>query len=192
MIEQKIVKVSDIKLNPNNPRTITKHSLLKQVRSIINFPRMLTDIRCIAVRNGVVVGGNQRLLALRHIIKEMDLNAIESFIERNKDKSLYMKYWTEFKKEQKINTIQLIDFTDEEEREFVIKDNVNYGMFDFEMLANDWDAGELVEWGVNVWNPDDGLTDEDEELPPAPIELNDDRVKENILHCPNCNYAIKK
>ena len=74
MIEQKIVKVSDIRLNPNNPRTITKHKLQTTVKSIINFPRMLTDIRCIAVRNGVVVGGNQRLLALRHIIKEMDLS----------------------------------------------------------------------------------------------------------------------
>ena len=43
------------------------------------------------------------------------------------------------------------------QREFIIKDNVGYGEWDWEMLANEWDVDELGEWGLEVWK--DGESD---------------------------------
>jgi len=40
------------------------------------------------------------------------------------------------------------------DREFIIKDNVSSGENDFDALANEWDATELNEWGLDVWNPE--------------------------------------
>lgn len=58
-------------------------------------------------------------------------------------------------------------------KEFIVKDNVGFGEWDWDILANEWDAVELEEWGLDVWQPEpeevEGLTDPDE-VPEAPEE----------------------
>ena len=115
-------KVNDIKLNPNNPRIIKDDKFKKLVKSIQEFPEML-DIRPIVVNSDMVIlGGNMRFKAC----KEAGLKEIPVIIADN--------------------------LTEEQQREFLIKDNTSGGEWDFEMLANDWDVEQLEDWGLDVPN----------------------------------------
>jgi ParB-like chromosome segregation protein Spo0J len=116
-----VVKISEIKINPNNPRLIKDDKFKKLVNSIKEFPKML-EIRPIVVNaEMVVLGGNMRLKAC----KEAGLKDIP--------------------------IIKAEDLTEEQQKEFIIKDNVGFGEWDWDMLANEWDAEELEDWGLQVW-----------------------------------------
>jgi hypothetical protein len=118
------VKLSEIKSNPNNPRIIKDDKFNKLVKSIKEFPKML-EIRPIVVNQDMIVlGGNMRLKAS----KEAGLK--EVFI------------------------VKADNLTEDEQKQFIIKDNVGYGEWDWDILANEWEAELLEEWGMNVpsWN----------------------------------------
>jgi len=122
MKEIKIVKLKDVKSNPNNPRIIKDDKFKKLVKSIQEFPEML-KIRPIVVNSDLIVlGGNMRLKAC-------------------KDAGL-----------KEIPIIIADELTDEQQREFIIKDNVGYGEWDWDMLKNEWIAEELEDWGLEVPN----------------------------------------
>lgn len=114
------IKISDVKTNPNNPRVIKKDKFKKLVKSIKEFPQML-DIRPIVVNSEMVVlGGNMRLSAC----KEAGLKTV--------------------------SIIKAEDLTPEQQHEFIIKDNSNFGVWDWDMLANNWDSETLNEYGIDV------------------------------------------
>ena len=114
------VKLSDIRPNPNNPRVIKDDKFKKLVKSIQDFPQML-ELRPIVVNDDMIVlGGNMRLKALEH------LGIQETFI------------------------IKAGDLTDKQEQEFIIKDNVGYGEWDWDQLANEWDVEDLDDWGLDL------------------------------------------
>lgn len=116
----KKVKLSEIKPNPNNPRIIKDDKFKKLVKSIQEFPEML-ELRPIVVNDDMIVlGGNMRLRAC----KEAGL------------------------KEAPI--IKASELTEEQQREFIIKDNVGFGEWDWEQLANEWDAEQLDNWGLDA------------------------------------------
>lgn len=116
------VKLSEIKSNPNNPRIIKDDKFHKLVKSIQEFPKML-EIRPIVVNQDMIVlGGNMRLKAS----KEAGLK--EVFI------------------------VKADDLTEDEQKQFIIKDNVGFGEWDWDMLANEWEPEELEEWGLDVPN----------------------------------------
>jgi DNA modification methylase len=120
MTKTEIVKISQVKNNPNNPRLIKDDKYVKLVKSIKEFPKML-NIRPIVVNDDMVVlGGNMRLKAC----KEAGLTEVP--------------------------IIKASDLTEEEQKEFIIKDNVGFGEWDWNLLANEWDAEELNEWGLDV------------------------------------------
>jgi hypothetical protein len=113
-------KISEIKLNPNNPRLIKDDKFEKLVKSIKEFPEML-DIRPIVVNSDMVIlGGNMRFKAC----KEAGLKEIPVIVADN--------------------------LTEEQQREFLIKDNTSGGEWDFEMLANEWDNEQLEDWGLDL------------------------------------------
>ena len=113
-------KVSEVKANPNNPRIIKDDKFKKLVQSIKDFPEML-ELRPIVVNNdGIVLGGNMRLKAC----KEAGL--------------------------KEVPVIKASELTEEQQKEFIIKDNVGFGEWDWEDLANNWDAEELTDWGLDV------------------------------------------
>ena len=119
------VKISDIKTNPKNPRLIKDEKFKKLVKSIIEFPQML-ELRPIVVdENNIVLGGNMRLKAC----KEVGLK--EVFIVRAND------------------------LTEQQKDEFIVKDNVGFGEWDWDILANEWDAELLNDWGLDVWQNDE-------------------------------------
>lgn len=115
-----VVKITEIKSNPNNPRVIKDDKFHKLCESIKAFPKML-ELRPIVVNDDMVVlGGNMRLKALRHLgLKEAPI-------------------------------IKASDLTDDQQRQFIIKDNAGFGEWDWDILANEWDTTELEEWGIDV------------------------------------------
>ncbi len=114
------VSISEVKPNPNNPRIIKDDKFAKLVQSIKDFPKML-EIRPIVVNSDMIVlGGNMRLKAC----KEAGL--------------------------KKVHIIKADELTEEQQREFIIKDNVSGGEWDWEMLANEWDVEQLDAWGLDV------------------------------------------
>lgn len=113
-------KINEIKLNPNNPRLIKDDKFIKLVQSIKDFPEML-DIRPIVVNSDMVIlGGNMRYKAC----KEAGLKEIPVIVADN--------------------------LTEEQQREFLIKDNTSGGEWDFELLANEWDNKQLEDWGLDL------------------------------------------
>jgi len=116
----KKVKISEIIANPNNPRVIRDDKFRKLVKSINEFPEML-EIRPIVVNDDMVVlGGNMRLKAC----KEAGL--------------------------KEIHIIKASNLSEQQQKEFIIKDNVGYGEWDWDMLANEYDDTELKEWGIDI------------------------------------------
>jgi len=119
-MKTQLIDIAQVKANPNNPRIIKDDAFRKLVASIKEFPEML-DIRPIVVNGDMVVlGGNMRLRAC----KEAGM--------------------------KKIPIIKAEDLTEEQQRQFIIKDNVSGGEWDWEMLANEWDPVELNDWGLDI------------------------------------------
>jgi len=114
------VKISEVKTNPKNPRLIKDDKFKKLVKSIQEFPQML-ELRPIVVdENNIVLGGNMRLKAC----KEAGLK--EVFI------------------------VKADNLTEQQKDEFIVKDNVGFGEWDWDMLANEWDTEKLDEWGLDL------------------------------------------
>ncbi|NBW19428.1 MAG: transcriptional regulator [Caulobacteraceae bacterium] len=129
-IEQ--VKITDVKPNPKNPRIIKDGKFRKLVQSIQEFPDMLNKRPLIVFTDVdgkyVVLGGNMRLKALKEL-----------------------KY-------ESVPVIVADEWTEEQKHEFLIKDNVGFGEWDWDSLANEWDAEKLEDWGLDIL----GLDTDDE------------------------------
>lgn len=137
-------KIGNIKANPNNPRLIKGEKYNQLVKSIQDFPEML-KIRPIVVNDDMVVlGGNMRLKAC----KEAGLKEIQ--------------------------IIKASDLTVDQQREFIIKDNVGFGEWDWQMIANEWDADQVTEWGLDI--PDFPVKDAQEDNYDIPDEIQTDIV----------------
>jgi len=122
-----IVKVKDLKANPNNPRYIRDEKFEKLKKSIQDFPEMLKLRPVVVDDDMMVLGGNMRLKALT----ELGIEEVE--------------------------VIKAKDLTEKQKAEFIIKDNVGFGDWDWDMLANEWDNTQLGEWGLDLWNPEEDV-----------------------------------
>jgi len=152
------MKLSNIKPNPNNPRLIKDDKFNKLVQSIKDFPEMMEKrpIVCVTDVDGKIypLGGNMRYKALKEIgYKDIP----DSWVTMADD-------WTE-----------------EKRREFVIKDNVGFGEWDWEQLGNEWDAEELEAWGLDV--PELKAIDEAE-------EGNEIKISKSLQVIPKKEYIL--
>ena len=114
-----IKKITEIKVNPNNPRLIKDDKFAKLVKSIKDFPEMLSIRPIVVNQDMIILGGNMRYKAC----KEAGLKEIPVIVT---------------------------DLTEDQQREFLIKDNTSGGEWDWEVLANEWDSVELEEWGLDI------------------------------------------
>jgi len=137
------MKLSKIKSNPNNPRIIKDEKFKKLVASIESFPEMMAKrpLVCVTDVDGKLfpLGGNMRLKAIQEIgYKEIPDNWI----------------------------VLADEWTEEKRKEFVIKDNVGFGEWDWDDLANNWDAEQLTDWGLDIpdFNKIDNLEEGEEIL----------------------------
>ena len=117
-------KVADLIPNDANPRYITEEKFHKLVQSVSSFPEMLEARPIVIDEDGLVLGGNMRYKAAT----ESGMKEVPVMV---------VKGWTQQQKE-----------------EFIIKDNASAGSWDWDILANQWDANKVQDWGVDVWTMD--------------------------------------
>jgi hypothetical protein len=142
------VKISKVKGNPDNPRIIKNDKFKKLVTSIKEFPEMLKLRPIVVDEDMIVLGGNMRLKA-------------------SKDAGL-KEVWIEIAE----------GLTEEQKKEFIVKDNVGFGEWEWDMLANEWDSVQLADWGLDVWQNEDDVKDIEEV-----IDFNED--VNFIIKCEN-------
>jgi DNA modification methylase len=140
------IKISEVKANPSNPRTIKDEKFNKLVQSIKDFPEML-ELRPIVVNDDMIVlGGNMRLKAC----KEAGL--------------------------KEVSIIKASELTPEQQAEFIVKDNIGFGDWDYELLLNAYDSSELEAWGLDL--PD--LPEKELEAEEDGYEISDE-IESDIL-----------
>ena len=105
----------------------------------------MLEVRPLVVADGVVVGGNMRLLAMK------DLGYRE------------------------VSVIDVTEWTQEKRDEFMIKDNLSFGDWDYDLLANEWNIDDLTDWGMDLWDtePEEMKTEEDTFLKGIKIDFVD-------------------
>jgi ParB-like chromosome segregation protein Spo0J len=148
------VAIKNIKPNPRNPRTIRDERFEKLKKSIAEFPEMLEKrpLVCFTDVDGklVVLGGNMRLKAAQAVGLK------------------------------ELPVVLADDWTEEQKNEFLIKDNVGFGEWQWEALQADWDVAQLEEWGLDVPEFDGGETD-----------YSDKNKELNVDDFENQSYTIK-
>jgi DNA modification methylase len=145
-MKTEIININKVKSNPNNPRVIKDDKFEKLVKSIKEFPKML-ELRPIVVNNDMIVlGGNMRLKAC----KEAGL--------------------------KQVHIIKASELTEEEQREFIIKDNVGFGEWDWELINAEWDLEQLGDWGLDVPNFEPIVLEAEEDNYEMPEEVKTDIV----------------
>lgn len=170
------LKINDIQSNIANPRIIRDSKFKKLVKSIKEFPEML-ELRPIVIdENNLILGGNMRHKACI----EAGLKEVPVKIAKG--------------------------LTEEQKKEFIVKDNVGFGEWDWDILGNEWNNVKLGDWGMDVWQPDDidfnpSLEPETkysditkEEIEKKAKELANAMLKEgnNVeVMCPECNAEFQ-
>ena len=147
------VNVATLKPNETNPRYIKDSKFKKLVKSIKEFPEMMEKRPIVVDENMVVLGGNMRL-------------------EASKAAGLF-EVWIDVAE----------GWTEEQKKEFIIKDNVGFGEWDWDILANDWSEQQLESWGL------DGFPFEEEE---QEKELLDNNIYTTKIETPIYNPSNKK
>lgn len=157
-METRKTKLSAVKLNKANPRNITADKINKLVNSILVFPKMLFIRPVVVDGKGEVLGGNMRIKALQKI-KSMKIGGIVEQLATQHDyvsmteeeRSEIIAYWTDWLQAPCVDIVDASTLTEQEKKQFIIKDNVSFGAWDYDKLANEWDATSLNEWGVDAW-----------------------------------------
>jgi DNA modification methylase len=138
----KEVNINEVLTNPNNPRTIKNDKFKKLVKSIKDFPQMLEKRAIVVDEAMMVLGGNMRLKACK-----------EAGVK---------KVWVDVAE----------GWTEEQKKEFIVKDNVGFGEWDWDTLANEWDVDQLDEWGLDVPNfPNELEAEEDDYEEPDDLKV---------------------
>ena len=122
-----LLKISAVKPNTDNPRVIRDNKFQKLVASIKGFPEMLKLRPIVVNKDMIILGGNMRYKA-----------CIEAGLK---------EVWV----------LKAADLTKEQENEFIVKDNVGFGEWDWDILANIWDTKKLKDWGLDVWQPEEEI-----------------------------------
>ena len=119
------MKIELIKPNKDNPRVIRGNKFDKLVNSIKEFPEMLKLRPIVIDEDNIILGGNMRYKAC----VEAGLKDIPVKVAKG--------------------------LTEAQKKEFIIKDNVGFGEWDWDILANDWSEKQIEEWGLDVWQPEE-------------------------------------
>ena len=165
MMKTETVKLSQIAVNEHNPRTISKEKFNDLIKSILILPKMLSLRPIVTDDTLVVLGGNMRLRALTAIadMSSADINdrlgSISGFTQKTEaEQDMLRDYWAKWVAKPTAEIVKASELSEAEQREFIIKDNIGFGEWDNDMLANEWEAADLKDWGMDIpWDdPDNG------------------------------------
>jgi ParB-like chromosome segregation protein Spo0J len=174
-MEITLVKIGKVKPNPENPRVIKDDAYRKLVKSVQDFPEMLQVRPIVVNQDMVVLGGNMRLKA-----------CMEAGIKQ-------------------IPIIVAHGLTEEQQKEFMIKDNASFGEWDWDMLANEWDMPALSEWGINLpvlttsYEPDLMPSIDTSSVTAEMVESRARELAQQMVHeirkqdtiCPSCGHEFQ-
>ena len=160
-MQTKKVLLSQVKVNANNPRTITERKLRLLVERLRAFPKMITLRPVVVDERMTALGGNMRLRAFTQI-SHMTLDAIAETLAKTKnfqrltkgEQEELLRQWQEWLTNPTVEIAKASDLTESEKQEFIIADNASFGEWDYDKLANEWDNEDLATWGVDVWQPE--------------------------------------
>ena len=151
------IPIGRLRANPNNPRVLRDEKFAKLKKSLADFPDMLNKRPIVAVTDTdgkfMVLGGNMRLRALQDL------------------------------KVKEVPVILADEWTEEQRREFIIKDNVGYGEWNWDQLANEWDADELSDWGMDLPKMD---------FEPVPMDEQPRLDEKTPVTCPKCGHEFQR
>lgn len=182
------VKLTQVKANAANPRTITSDKFTKLVNSILVFPKML-ELRPIVVDNKMLsLGGNMRGNALKAIAKMTPeeiatrLSSLSDFQKKSKgERDKLTEWWGKWLESPFAYIIKASELTEDEREQFIIKDNVSFGQWNYDLLANNFDNKMLEDWGMDVWQaapvafaPMQPAASNNSSVPAQPDESEDD------------------
>ena len=155
------VKLSQVKVNAANPRTIREQKLNLLCERLLVFPKMI-KLRPVVVDDKMVaLGGNMRVTAFNRIAK-MSFDQVAAIIGKTKnyqrltqgEREQLLAQWQEWLENPTVEIVKASELTAAEKQEFIIADNASFGEWDYDKLANEWDSADLCSWGVDVWNPE--------------------------------------
>ena len=185
-----IVKLSQVQANSANPRSISGAQFQRLADSLLVLPKML-ELRPIVVdATMTALGGNMRYRALC-AIADMSYDAIGNrlaqlpdFVKKTKpEKEALLNRWLTWRDAPTAVILRADKLTDAEAREFIIKDNVGFGEWNYDALANEWDEAELKDWGLDVWQTDAEGLDEEAELEEQEDNYSDDDIDNAPTRC---------
>lgn len=150
--------LKEINPNPANPRAIRDEQFKSLKRSLAQFPQMLAKRGIAVIKDGgkwVAIGGNQRYRALCDLKKEVD---DAGFADRYDATPQAVEVLTAYFAKG-VPCVDCSDLDEYQQRRFVIADNLPFGEWDFEALANEWDVEDLHDWGLDVpgWGEGGGV-----------------------------------
>ena len=158
--------VTDIVLNAENPREQTEEDMHNTRQSLLVFPKMLWH-RKVTLNDRVkrmVLGGNMRTRALLWIKDASRQELLEELEQQQKyqrmtayEQEQLLEFWQKWQQKPLVPVDYCTEFTKEEEEEFVFKDNLSYGSWDWDKLANNFDSTKLQEWGLDCWQNQDDI-----------------------------------
>lgn len=165
--------VQQLVLNEANPRMITDRKFQQLSISLLVFPRMLSIRPVVVEPDNTVLGGNMRTRVLQQLAT-LSIDEIKRRLSGSRDykklsdkeKAVVVGFWDRWLADPRIPVVVAEGLTDEQKRQFVIKDNASFGDWDWNKLANEWDNLDLQEWGLDVWGaepPSDGDDSEESE-----------------------------
>lgn len=122
-----LLPISNIYPNKENPRQVNEAKFIKLKKSIQDLPEMLKLRPIVVDENYIILGGNMRYRAL------VELGHKEVYV------------------------IKTTELTEEQKQEFIVKDNLSFGDWDYDILANVWDSVQLEDWGLDIWQNEDDI-----------------------------------
>lgn len=150
------INITELIANPNNPRKISKDKKARLKQSILLFPKMLYYRDITINKENMVLGGNQRTDILKEILKSSPMDWILTMSENEKWKLLSpsqqeqaVDYWKEWVKDPVVEVSVAENLTEKEEKEYIFKDNEEYGEYDFDRLTKMYDQINLVNFGFD-------------------------------------------
>lgn len=161
------IKIEELVINPINPRKIRIEQKRRLQQSIMLFPKMLGIRDIIVNKENVVLAGNQRTSVLKEIINTTPLDWMVVLQENEKwttmtekERECVLDYWKKWTENPEVE-VSVAELSVEEEKELIIKDNQEYGEFDFDSLRHIYDDVNLINFGMDeglFYNPDEDDT----------------------------------
>lgn len=161
------IKVEELVINPINPRKIRIEQKRRLQQSVMLFPKMLAVRDIIVNKDNVVLAGNQRTSILKEIVNTTPLDWMVVLQENEKwtnltetEREKVLEYWKNWSENPEVE-VSVAELTEDEEKELIIKDNQEYGEFDYDVLLHIYDDVNLINFGMDeglFYNPDEDDT----------------------------------